>query len=245
MMKKLLPPLAGILSLVAVWQGCIWIFHVQPYVLPSLWNILTAITGSADGLVLAMGWTLFESLTGFLCGCLVGIGLAMLMTIFRPSERLLMPLAVAINSVPNVAYIPLSLIWFGMGASSKVVLVILGVSFIILVNALHGMKQADPQMVSLMRSFGASRWTIMRKLQLPAALPSIVSGLRIGIVRSIIIAIVAEMLGAYQGIGWTIFQSTQQVDFLTVWAAVVVSSIASILLYALVSWADSKFIWWK
>lgn len=245
MMKKLLPPLVGLLTLIAFWQGSIWVFHIQPYVLPSLWNILTAIAGSGDSLLLAMSWTLFESLTGFLCGCIAGIGLAMLMTIFRPTERLLMPLAVAINSVPNVAYIPLSLIWFGMGASSKVVLVILGVSFIILVNALHGMKQADPQMVSLMRSFGASRWTIMRKLQLPAALPSIVSGLRIGIVRSIIIAIVAEMLGAYQGIGWTIFQSTQQVDFLTVWAAVVVSSIASILLYALVSWADSKFIWWK
>lgn len=244
-LSRALPPLCGVLSLVALWQGGIWLFDIQPFVLPSLHAIFGAVIDSNSTLWLAMGWTLMEALIGFICGLITGLLLAILMTVCRPLEAILMPLAVAINSVPTVAYIPLALIWFGMGVSSKIVMVLLGVNFVILVNSLHGLKQADPQMINLMRSFGASRLAIMAKLQLPAALPSIVSGLRVGIVRSIIIAIVAEMLGAYQGIGWIIFQSTQQVDFLSVWAAVVVSSLASIALYALLAWLDTKLIWWK
>ncbi|MFT4270197.1 MAG: ABC transporter permease [Pantoea sp.] len=244
-MRKFLPPLFGVLSLILLWEGSIWLFHIPPFVLPSLHSIVLAVVSNGSSLWISMGWTLVEALSGFALGLLVGLSLAMLMTVFRPLEAILMPLAVAINSVPTVAWIPLALIWFGMGALSKVVLVILAVSFVILVNSLHGLKQADPQIINLMRSFGASRLTIMRKLQLPAALPNIVSGLRVGLVRSIIVAIVAEMLGAYQGIGWTIFQSTQQVDLLTVWAAVVVSSLVSIALYGLLAWLDTTFIWWK
>lgn len=243
--RKFLPPLFGVLSLILLWEGSIWLFNIQPFVLPSLHSIVLAIISNGSSLWISMGWTLVEALSGFVLGLLAGLSLAMLMTVFRPLEAILMPLAVAINSVPTVAWIPLALIWFGMGAMSKIVLVILAVSFVILVNSLHGLKQADPQMINLMRSFGASRLTIMRKLQLPAALPNIVSGLRVGLVRSIIVAIVAEMLGAYQGIGWRIFQSTQQVDLLTVWAAVVVSSLVSIALYGLLAWLDTTFIWWK
>lgn len=242
---KLLPPLFGVLSLILLWEGSIWLFNIPPFVLPSLHSIVLAIVSNGSSLWLSMGWTLLEALSGFALGLLAGLLLAMLMTVFRPLEAILMPLAVAINSVPTVAWIPLALIWFGMGALSKIVLVILAVSFVMLVNSLHGLKQADPQIINLMRSFGASRLTIMCKLQLPAALPNIVSGLRVGLVRSIIVAIVAEMLGAYQGIGWTIFQSTQQVDLLTVWAAVVVSSLVSIALYGLLAWLDTTFIWWK
>ncbi|ADU69132.1 binding-protein-dependent transport systems inner membrane component [Pantoea sp. At-9b] len=243
--RKLLPPLVGVLSLILLWEGSIWLFNIQPFVLPSLHSIVLAIINNGSSLWISMGWTLVEALSGFVLGLLAGLALAILMTVFRTLEAMLLPLAVAINSVPTVAWIPLALIWFGMGALSKIVLVILAVSFVILVNSLHGLKQADPQMINLMRSFGASRLTIMRKLQLPAALPNIVSGLRVGLVRSIIVAIVAEMLGAYQGIGWTIFQSTQQVDLLTVWAAVVVSSLVSIALYGLLAWLDTTFIWWK
>lgn len=245
MIRNLLPPVCGVLSLIMLWEGGIWFFDVQPFVLPSLHSIMLAIVNSGSSLWISMGWTLMESLSGFALGLAVGLGLAMLMIVFRPLEVILMPLAVAINSVPTVAWIPLALIWFGMGAMSKIVLVVMAVSFVVLVNSLHGLKQADPQAINLMRSFGASRLTIMHRLQLPAALPNIVSGLRVGLVRSIIVAIVAEMLGAYQGIGWTIFQATQQVDLLTVWAAVVVSSMVSIALYGLLAWIDTTFIWWK
>lgn len=245
MTRKFLPPLFGVLSLILLWEGSIWLFHIPPFVLPSLHSIVLAVMSNGSSLWISMGWTLVEALSGFALGLLVGLSLAMFMTVFRLLEAILMPLAVAINSVPTVAWIPLALIWFGMGALSKIVLVILAVSFVIMVNSLHGLKQADPQIINLMRSFGASRLTIMRKLQLPAALPNIVSGLRVGLLRSIIVAIVAEMLGAYQGIGWTIFQSTQQVDLLTVWAAVVVSSLVSIALYGLLAWLDTTFIWWK
>ncbi len=85
----------------------------------------------------------------------------------------------------------------------------------------------------------------MRRLRLPSALPSIANGLRVGVVRSMIIAIVTEMLGAYRGIGWMIYEGTQQMDFLRVWAAVAVGSCASMAFYGLVSWLDRRFVWWR
>ena len=82
-------------------------------------------------------------------------------------------------------------------------------------------------------------------LRLPAALPSIMNGLRVAVVRSMIIAIVAEMLAAYKGLGWTIFEATQQVDFLRAWAAIAVASAASMAWYGVVNWIDQRYVFWK
>jgi NitT/TauT family transport system permease protein len=96
-----------------------------------------------------------------------------------------------------------------------------------------------------MKSFGASPLGIMRRLRLPAAMPSVVSGLRVAVPRSMIVAIVGEMLGAYKGLGRVIYESTQQVDLLNVWAAVLFASLASMLLYGFLVWIDRKLVWWR
>jgi NitT/TauT family transport system permease protein len=144
-----------------------------------------------------------------------------------------------------VAYTPLALIWLGIGSASKVAMVILAVGFVVLLNMLHGLKKPEDGALNLMRSFGAGPLKVMWTLRLPAAMPSLVNGLRVGIVRAMIVAIVTEMLGAYQGIGWIIFQATQQVSFPQVWAAIAVSSVASMILYGLLLWIDRKLVWWK
>ena len=245
MWSRVLPVAVSLLVLVAIWQGAIALFEIPPFVLPGLPAILKHAFTEYKPLSSALGSTLLEALSGYVLGAFAGLFLAMAMVLVKPLERCLMPLCVAINSVPIVAYTPLCLIWFGMGPASKIVLIALAVGFTILVNALHGLKLPEEAAINLMRSFGAGPVGIMRRLRLPAAMPSVVSGLRVAVPRSMIVAIVGEMLGSYKGLGRMIYESTQQVNLLNVWAAVLFASLASMLLYGLLVWIDRKLVWWR
>jgi NitT/TauT family transport system permease protein len=129
--------------------------------------------------------------------------------------------------------------------ASKVAMAALAVSFAVLLNTLAGLKRPEAGAVDLLRSFGARPFGILWRLRLPASMPQLVTGLRVGLARSTIAVIVTEMLGAYAGIGHIIYQSTAQIDYVTVWAAVFVASLGSLILYGLLVAIDQKLIWWK
>lgn len=243
--QRFLPLAVSLVSLLGLWEAVVWYFDVQVFVLPSPLAIAAGVVDTWPVLQKAVLATLNEALTGFALGIAIGLVLAMLLVLVPPLEAALMPVLVAINCVPVVAYTPLALIWLGIGPASKIAMVVIAVSFVILLNALQGLKRPEEEAVNLLRSFGAGPLRIMWTLRLPAAMPSLVNGMRVGIVRAMIIAIVSEMLGAYRGIGWIIFQATQQVDFLQVWAAIAVSSVASMILYLVLVWVDRKVVWWK
>src|SRR6218665_199725 len=209
------------------------------------WRSARCWTRPSCRLMAALLVTLGEALGGYALGSMLGLSLAVALLLVAPLERVVMPLAVALNAVPTVAYAPLFLIWFGLGAASKIALVALAVGFTMLVNALHGLKQTDSAAVDLMRSFGAGRLKIVWRLRLPVALPSVVTALRISVPRSVIVAIVGEMLGAYAGLGRMIYESTQQVDLLSVWSAVLVASAASMVFFCPLVWIDQKLVWWR
>jgi NitT/TauT family transport system permease protein len=244
-MRAGLPVAAALAILLLAWQLGAALFDVPTYILPRPLEIIATVF--ADGRVLgdALTLTLAEALLGFLVGAVGGLALAIVMVLLPPLEVSLMPLVVAINSVPSVAFVPLMLIWFGLGMGSKIAMAALSVSFVVLLNALAGLKSPEQDAVNLMRSFGAGRLGLLWRLRLPAAMPSLVTGLRVGLARSTIAVIVAEMLGAYAGIGQIIYQSTAQVDYLTVWAAVFTASLGSLLLYAVLVAIDRKLVWWK
>jgi NitT/TauT family transport system permease protein len=243
--ERFLPLAVSLALLLGVWEAVVWYFDVQVFVLPSPLAIAGGVIDSWPVLQKAVLATLNEALTGFALGIAIGLLLAMALVLMPPLETALMPVLVAINCVPVVAYTPLALIWLGIGPASKIAMVVIAVSFVILLNALQGLKRPEDAAINLLRSFGAGPLRIMWTLRLPAAMPSLVNGMRVGIVRAMIIAIVSEMLGAYRGIGWIIFQATQQVNFLQVWAAITVSSVASMLLYLVLVWVDRKVVWWK
>jgi len=137
------------------------------------------------------------------------------------------------------------LLWFGMGMSSKVVMVALAISFTVFLSALSGFDRVDRRTVDVMRSFGATRLGIMWRLRLPTALPLIFAGLRVATARSVLIAVITEMLGATAGLGLLIFQAVVQVDFVQVWGAVFVASALSLAFFGVVSFAERRLIFWK
>ena len=242
--QRFLPLAISLVLLLGFWEAVVRYFDVPVFVLPSPLAIAGGVVDKWPVLQSAVLATLEEALIGFALGIAIGLLLAVLLVLMPPLETALMPLLVAVNCVPVVAYTPLALIWLGIGPASKIAMVVVAVSFVILLNALQGLKRPEDAAVDLLRSFGASPLRIVWTLRLPAAMPSLVNGMRVGIVRAMIIAIVSEMLGAYSGIGWIIFQATAQVNFLQVWAAIAVSSAASMLLYLILVWIDRKVVWW-
>jgi len=236
---------AGPLGVFALWEIIVQAFGVPAYVLPAPSAIALKVIADAallaDGLVL----TLMEAVVGYALGSAVALVLAIAFVLAPRLERVGLPALVALNSVPVVAFAPVALLWFGSGPMSKIALVTLAVGFAVFVNAHQGLRSVDEAAANLLRSFGAGPLRQMALLRLPAALPSIMNGLRVAVVRSMIIAIVAEMLAAFKGLGATIFESTQQIDFLRAWAAIAVASLASMVWYGIVNWIDRRFVFWR
>jgi NitT/TauT family transport system permease protein len=235
----------GALLLVLLWEGIARGLALPSYVLPAVSDILVSIWSTRAVLAEAAAYTLFEAVLGYLLGCAIGIGLAALITMLPIVRGFVLPAATAVNSVPVVAYSPLILLWFGIGVASKIVMVAMAVSFTVFLSTLAGFDRVDRRSVDLMRSFGGGRFAILWRLRLPTALPLILAGMRVSTVRGIIIAIVTEMLGAYGGLGWVIYQAVLKIDFVQVWSAIFVASAASLLFFGLLGFVERRVLFWK
>ena len=210
---------AVVAAVLAGWEVAVAVWSIPAYVLPAPSAIALKLVEEWPRLAGALATTLAEAVGGYLIGNMLGFALAVLF-FYRPAwDRLAMLPIVASNSVPAVAFAPVVILWFGVGMTSKVVLVAFITCFLCLQNQLQGFRQCDGQAVNVLRSFGAGEGRIFWMLRLPASLPYLFTALRVGSVRSVIIAIVAEMLGAYRGIGWVIFETTASMDYLRLWAA--------------------------
>lgn len=240
-----IPVAFAIVIFLGIWEVAVSFAQVPQYVLPAPTDIVISAVQKFPRLAGDLWLTMFEAVSGFLLGSLIGLSAACLFLLSPTSRALLLPVIVALNAVPSIAFVPLALLWFGMGAASKVAIAALAVSFAVLLAALEGFSRTESGQVNLLRSFGTGRIAILWRLQLPTAMPSIVTGLRIGLARSTIAVIVAEMLGAYKGIGQITYRATAEMDSLTVWSAVLVSSLASLLIYGLLVMADRRAVWWQ
>ncbi len=237
--------LAGGLVLLALWEGVVRGLGIAPWILPPPSGIL-ATTWTVRGALLDAGaMTLFEATAGYGIGAVLGIALAMLLALATPLRKLVLPMVVAVNSVPVAAYAPLALLWFGTGALSKIIMVAFIVGFTVFLNTLDGLLRVDPAAVALLRSFGAGRLGVLWRLRVPSALPAMLVGLRVSTVRSMIVAIVTEMLGSQKGLGWTIFEAVLQIDFLRVWAAILVASLISLGFFAAVGALERRVVFWR
>jgi NitT/TauT family transport system permease protein len=235
----------GAILLIALWEGSARGFELPSYVLPAVSEILHSIWTLRKPLMEGAIYTVGEAVAGFVIGSVVGVALAVLITMVPFARRIILPVATAINSVPVVAYSPLILLWFGIGIASKIVMVAMAVSFTVFLSTLAGLDRVDRRSVDLLRSFGAGRFAILWRLRLLTALPLMLAGMRVATVRSIIVAIVTEMLGAYGGLGWIIYQAVLQIDFVQVWAAIFVASAASLIFFGLVGYIERRLIFWQ
>ena len=147
--------------------------------------------------------------------------------------------------MPTVAIAPLLVIWFGPGIFSKVLICALIVFFPVLVNTVVGMRAVSENLRDLMRSMRAARWQPLRLLELPAALPVLLGGLRIGATLSVIGAVVGELVGANRGLGFLINVGRGQYDTALVFVGVFTLVILALSLYGIVLWLEKHLLRWQ
>jgi len=238
------PPLLVVAAIVVAWEAYCRIAAVSPVVLPAPSRIVEQLwIFRADAVRHAIP-TLLETAVGLVVSILVSIGAAVAMDRFETVRRALQPLLVASQTVPVVAIAPLLVLWFGFGLAPKVFIVVLVTFFPVTIALLDGLAAATGEATDLLRSFGADRWQVFRQLRWPAALPSLFTGLRIAATYGVIGAVFGEYVGAYEGLG--IWMQISQNAFRTdlVFAAILLSALLSIGLFALVTGAERLLIPW-
>jgi NitT/TauT family transport system permease protein len=203
-------------------------------------------TSLSDGsLLVHTAATLTEILLGLLSGTAAAVVIGYAVAKSHLFERLVAPYLVATQAVPVVAIAPLLVIWFGPGVFSKVLICALIVFFPVLVNTVVGVRAVPRPLHDLMGSLRASRAQTLRYLELPAALPVLLGGLRIGATLSVIGAVVGELVGSSQGLGFLINVARGQYDTALVFVAVFTLVALALILYGLVAYAEKKLLIWQ
>ena len=189
--------------------------------------------------------TLTEVLLGLLLGTVAAVVLGYAIAKSRLFERLVAPYLVATQAIPIVAIAPLLVIWFGPGIFSKVLICALIVFFPVLVNTVFGVRAVPRPLHDLMGSVYATPAQTLRYLELPAALPILLGGLRIGATLSVIGAVVGELVGSDKGLGFLVNVARGQYDTSLVFVSVFTLILMALTLYGLVALAESKLLVWQ
>lgn len=186
-----------------------------------------------------------EFLVGFGLSIVVGIPLGIVLGWYRYLEALFDPIITFLYATPRISLIPLLVVWFGLGAEAKIVLVFLSSVFPILISSMRGVKEVDANLVKSARSFGARDLALFRTVVLPSSVPSIVTGLRLAVAHGLIAVVVGEFFSANAGVGFRIAQASTTFHTDLVFAGVVIVAAFGVVLTAIFSRIERYFQSWK
>jgi len=240
----------GLISItlgIIAWDVTVRLSGLPKFILPSPADVWTRLlTALADGsLLMHTGYTLIEILLGLFFGVSFATIIGYMLAKSRSLEKILSPYLVASQAIPIVAVAPLLVLWFGSGITSKVLICALIVFFPVLVNTVVGVRAVPAALYDLMNSVRASRWQILLKLELPASLPVLLGGLRIGATLSVIGAIVGELVDAKNGLGFLLKVGDFQYDTAMVFVAVFMLVSLALMLYGIVTLLEIRFLKWQ
>ena len=253
-MRRFLLPLAVVVALLVIWEvlaatGVLAdilgiresasdaIVPAPSDIAASLWDDRSLL--AEHGLV-----TLVEILLGFAIAVACGLGFAIALHLSDTLRRTFYPLLVASQTIPIVAIAPVLAIWLGFGIGPKLFIVALICFFPITVATLDGLRSVDPSAIWMMRTLHASRAMVLRRLELPWALPRFFSGVRVAAAIAAIGAVLGELVGANEGLGYLITTAQGSYNTARVFAAVVVLSVIAIALFGFVSLLERKLAPW-
>ncbi|TAN27448.1 MAG: ABC transporter permease [Castellaniella sp.] len=243
--------LAGVVVLVSVWSLSVSVLGIPSYILPApsavvhaLWSGLAVSPDSPMGYYQPLWSTFSNAALGFLIGTGTGLVLGSAMAESRTVERLIMPYAFALQSLPKVAITPLIVVWLGFGDGSKIATAALLAFFPILINSFTGLRSVDPEKIDLMHSLRATRMETYRIVKLPNAAPYLFAGLDMAVVYALLGTIVAEFLGAQQGMGVVITQAQAVTDIAGVFAALIILGAMGVSLHVTVRAIEKRVVHW-
>ncbi len=201
----------GAVLVLALWELAARFVWRDPQVLPAPTQaIVTALAVLTPAeLIEHVGASMWRICAGFALGAVAGVGLGVAAGWYPGLARLVRPIVEILRPIPPLAWIPLAIVWFGLGESSKIFVIFLGAFFPIFTNAWHGLRSIPPVLLSAARTMDVDGPALLWKVALPAALPDIATGLRVGFGLSFGILVAAELIAAERGLGFLVMHSRQ------------------------------------
>lgn len=237
-------PIVFALLVLAAWQLYVGLADVPESSLPSPTEIASAGWENRELLIDNTWITIAEIAIGFVLAIVIGVLLALAIRSSRTIERAVYPWLVVSQMVPVPAIAPIFVIWTGFDLRPRVMVIALVAFFPIVVNAVDGLRAADPALLRLMRTMGASRGQLLRHGSLPASLPFLFSGLKIAAALSVIGAVFAEWVGSSEGLGHLILVLNNATETATMFAAIFLLSLIGIGLFGLVALSERLLLPW-
>lgn len=232
------------LVLIFLWWLGVEIFQPAPFILPGPERVALALYHQSSPLLFHATITLVEILIGLALGTVLGVSTALIFSANRYARRYVMPVVIASQALPVFAIAPLLVLWFGLGLGSKIAMATLIIYFPITSALNDGLTRADRNLIDLARLYRAKPLDMLIYVRLPAAMPSLASGLRVAATIAPIGAIVGEWVGASAGLGYVINQANARMQTDTVFAGLVVLVIMVVTLRYLVDAALDRLVHW-
>jgi len=246
-LELLLVPVA-VLLFVGLWGLVARLGNYPPFLLPTpsqVWDRFRTVVGDGS-LWYHTSVTLVEIVAGLAVGLTVATLLGYLLAKFPLIERFLSPYIIASQAVPIVALAPLLIVWFRFGLLSKVLVCALTIFFPVLINTIVGLRSVEEELMDLMRSLQANRWQVFRYLEVPAALPVLLGGLKVGVTLSVIGAVVGEFAQSDRGLGFLVNLANRGLfDTPLMFVALLVLMAIALGLYGLVAALEAVVLRWK
>lgn len=245
---ELLLTFAGPMGLLALWEALARSGTIDPRFWPAPSSLVETarVLVAEDDLVGDIRVSLIRILGGFLLGSIPGVALGLAMGLFWPVRAFVMPLAAAIYGLPKIALLPLVIIVFGTGETSKLAIVALSIFFLVVLNTMGGVLAIDPSYRDVARTLGASRLELFLTVALPGALPAIFTGLRLALGFALIVIVGTEFLSARDGgVGDLIWQSWQTLAIRKMFVGLVVTALMGWLLTAVLDVVEQLVLPWK
>jgi ABC-type nitrate/sulfonate/bicarbonate transport system permease component len=240
----------SIVLLLLVWQvvpyfvalkpGTKLFFTVPSQIAGTLWEMF------ASGSVWApLGVSATAFAIGLALAIAAGLPLGILLGRSKTLDAMFDPFITAFNATPRLVFLPLLMLWFGIGLWSKVAVVLLGALFPLLINTYEGVRNADKLLINVVRSFGASEWDIARLVVVPNALPFIVVGLRLAIGRAVLGVVVSEFFGSQEGLGVVMVRAASSFQVNVVFAGLIIFAALSLAMTGLVKLLEDRMTRWR
>jgi ABC-type nitrate/sulfonate/bicarbonate transport system permease component len=243
-MARYAPPAGLVLTILVLWQLATALWQIQPWLLPAPVDIVRAGV-AARGLLGPHVWqTAQETLLGFGLALAVGLSLGLLIDFSPAARSALYPILVVSQTIPLIAIAPLLVIWFGYGIWPKIIVVGLICFFPIVVSTADGLRATDPELMSLLRTMGATRRDVFLKVRLPGAMPVIFSGIKIAVTYSVVGAILGEWVGGTRGLGIFMLRATNSFRTDWVFVSIAITAALSIFLFTLTTVIERMALPW-
>jgi NitT/TauT family transport system permease protein len=233
-------------AVIALWWGSIVVFDIQQFLLPRPSAIVSSFWNDRHTLWPAGWYTFKEALGGFAAGSLAGMLVATIIGRFRLIGTALMPIAIAANAIPIIAFAPIFDVWFDpLSPHSKMAIAGVLCFLPVMVNTLRGLQSASPRQIELMRSYACSDFEIWRRVRVPTALPYVFTALKVASVLAMIGAIIGEYFGgSFNALGVLINSDANIFNFQRAWAGILVASLLGLTLYSAVVLGERIIVRW-